>query len=141
VVSGRSNLVEHIALPEPLDKGAVVQKLLAVICVILVAVLAVLVIPHRSAIAAEGHTPMGFEGKILLVYGSKPEQGGTIVNASVEHLGNVDFLTGTYIDEPEYQWKRNLGVYIKLDQINAIVVYNNMDEYKRSKGVAAAPQK
>ncbi len=110
-------------------------------CVLLLAGLIAIVIPRHTARAAEGHTPTQFEGKILLVYGTKPEQGGTIVNARVETLGNVDFLAGNYIDEPEYQWKRNLGVYIKLDQVNAIVVYNNMDEYKRSKASPTVSQK
>ena len=122
-------------------KGALVRKWSLIACVLVVATLAVICIPWHTAHAAEGKTPTTFEGKILLIYGSKPEQGGTIVNAHVEQLGNTDFLVGNYIDEPEYQWKRNLGVYIKLDQINAIVVYNNMDEYKRSKSAPAVSQK
>jgi hypothetical protein len=118
-----------------------VRKWTLVACVALLACVTAIVIPWRTARAAEGHTPTTFEGKILLVYGTKPEQGGTIVNARGETLGNVDFLAGNYIDEPEYQWKRNLGVYIKLDQINAIVVYSNMDEYKRSKSIPPVSQK
>ena len=117
------------------------RKWSLITCVVLVATAGVLCIPWRIARAAEGKTPSSFEGKILLIYGNKPEQGGTIVNAHVEQLGSTDFLVGNYIDEPEYQWKRNLGVYIKLDQINAIVVYNNMDEYKRTKSTPAVSQK
>ena len=117
------------------------RKWILAACVVVLAGLTAIVIPWRTARAAEGRTPTTFEGKILLIYGSKPEQGGTIVNAHVEQLGNTDFLVGNYIDEPEYQWKRNLGVYIKLDQINAIVVYSNLDEYKRSKSAPAVSQK
>ena len=117
------------------------RKWSLVTCVFVLAAITVFCIPRRTARAAEGKTPSAFEGKILLIYGSKPEQGGTIVNAHVEQLGNTDFLVGNYIDEPEYQWKRNLGVYIKLDQVNAIVVYNNMDEYRRSKSAPAVSQK
>jgi hypothetical protein len=118
-------------------------KRIAIASLVSIAAIAFAVTSFRSgtAHAAEGKTPSSFEGKILLIYGSKPEQGGTIVNAHVEQLGNTDFLVGNYIDEPEYQWKRNLGVYIKLDQVNAIVVYNNMDEYRRSKSAPAVSQK
>ena len=117
------------------------RKWSLVTCVLVLTAITVFCFPWRSARAAEGKTPTTFEGKILLIYGSKPEQGGTIVNARVEQLGNSDFLVGNYIDEPEYQWKRNLGVYIKLDQINAIVVYSNIDEYKRSKSAPTVSQK
>jgi len=125
-----------------------VKKLNWMTCIIVV-IASIVVTCWRSGIAQSVTEPpqkrasqqQSFEGKVLLIYGAKPEQNGVIVNARIERLGDVDFLVGNVIDEPAYQWKRNLGVYIKLDQVNSILVYNSMDEYTKSKPIAATPQR
>jgi hypothetical protein len=109
-------------------------------CAALLAAGAVLFLSLRPAHAQSeaSHQP-SFDGKVLLIYGNKPEQSGAIVNAKIEKLGSIEFLTGNYIDEPEYQWKRNLGVYIKLDQVNSMIVYNSIDDYNKNRAAMTAP--